>query len=327
MSVTLHQYAVQADDTIQTIARSQLGDVTRWVDIVALNKLRRPYISSDLPDQFGSLLGQFALQGSLAAGATQISNWDTTQPGYASSLTLFAVGNIVLFTTPSASGSMVYDAAQITAVTQTALGGGSSLLLGVTLLPISDYHSLTQTLTASIGGMQTHPAGATLQVYGNPTVLSTAVARTGDLLALPVSTLDQQGGVTATTDLTDALGTDQALDHNGQKQVGPTGAVLTVAGIQNVTQALRIRVNTAPGELQQHPGFGCEIQYYLGARQDSYWPSLAQALVHDCVLQDPRVQSVDAMQFTQVEDTDFIRMDVAVAAGGQLLTNTIPLSQ
>lgn len=327
MTTTLVRYAVQADDTVQDIAQAQMGDRTRWLDIVALNQLRRPYISADLADQFGPLLGTFALQSPLAAGATQISGWDVALSGYAASATLLATGNIVLVTTPAASGDVAYDAAQIGAVQMGTDPSTGHPTLAFALTPLADYRSLTGTMTINPQGLGAYAVGTTVQVYGDPTRLSTAVARIGDYLTLPVPTEDQQGNVAdpSAQAVIDALGRDAALDVTGQKSVGPDGDVATVAGTQNVAQALRIRINTVPGELTQHPDFGCDIQFYLGARQDAYWPSLAQALIHDCILSDPRVHDVTAMSFTQAGDADLIDATVQLAEGGQIVLAGVPV--
>src|SRR5437763_1762291 len=102
MSITVRKYSVHADETVQDIARTQLGDRDLWIDIVGLNRLRRPYISQDLPDQFGPMVGTLQLQQGLSKGDTQLIHWDATI--VSTSLSLLAVGNILLFVSFNSNG-------------------------------------------------------------------------------------------------------------------------------------------------------------------------------------------------------------------------------
>src|SRR2546430_1038012 len=280
MSVSIKKYSIHAEESIQDIAQTQLGDRDLWIDIVGLNRLRRPYISQSLPDQFGPMIGTLQLQQGLTKGDTQLIHWDATI--VSTSLSLLAVGNILLFTSFDSAGDPVYDSALISNVVQTIAPGSAHLRLQLDLTSISNYNSSTRTMSLSSSpGMQSdHTAGEVFQVYGSPFLVNTVVFQMGDSLSLPVTSTNQSGGVSAISvlDIVDSLGIDVGLSNLGQKFASASGDIGTVVGIDNVKQALRTRVNTVPGELGMHPDYGCYLQFYVGTNQDASWPALAKAL-------------------------------------------------
>lgn len=328
MSISVTKYAVKDHETIQDIAQYQLGARTRWLDIVSLNNLRAPYISDVLTDHLGPIIGTLTLQQSLSAGETRISNWDTYLESL--SITLLIPGSIIVFVTTTVQGDILYDAAVIDSTTMSVAAGSAHVLLNMNLLAISEYRSLSRTLstTRTTGMQRDHSAGERFYVYSNPFMLSTAVAKVGDLINLPVNAVLEPGNVVALTlsDIVDALGVDIALTSHGQKTVAADGDVQTVSGIANLKQAIKFRINTVPGELGMHPGYGCMIQFYLGTAQSAAWADLVQSLIHDCLLQDPRINTVDSITYVQKGDAGFVNVQVTVSESSHVLSDIFPLS-
>ncbi len=329
MSLSVKKYSVADGDTIQSIAQYQLGDRNLWIDIVGLNRLRSPYIGNDLPDQFGSMLGILNLQSSLVEGSTQITHWDASLAGYTSSISFLEVGSIILFSNVDEFGNKIYDAALITEVDQSVASGSGHIQLQINFVSINSYKSATRDmiLNSRAGIKYSHGVGESFQVYGSPFELTTVVAQIGDTISLPVGSPNQSGNIAAISisDIVDALGVDISLDQNGQKKVGPGGDVLFVSGIENMKQALRIRVNTLVGELGLHPEYGSQLQLYVGTNQNSSWSEIAKALVHDCLIQDPRIHDVVNLTYSTVGDASYINAQVQVSEGGQLVSSIIPL--
>ena len=70
------------------------------------------------------------------------------------------------------------------------------------------------------------------------------------------------------------------------------GDIKLVSGIDNLTQAIRIRVVTALKELLFHPTYGCDVRKLLGASNGPLSQIAAGAYVQGAVESDPRVERV-----------------------------------
>lgn len=70
---TYKNYVIRQSDTLETIAQRQLGDASAWPSLISLNKLRYPYISDDIKDQYGTPHAEVMLPSSIAAGNISIN--------------------------------------------------------------------------------------------------------------------------------------------------------------------------------------------------------------------------------------------------------------
>jgi len=70
---TYKNYVVKQSDTLETIAQRQLGDTSAWPSLIPLNKLRYPYISDDIRDQYGTPHAELMLPASVDAGDISIN--------------------------------------------------------------------------------------------------------------------------------------------------------------------------------------------------------------------------------------------------------------
>lgn len=338
MGSILQKYQVKHGDRIQEVAARVLGDTKRWIDIVALNSLRRPYISDDLIDQFGPMLGILPLQFDLVLGDTSIHNWDSTVSSISNnrsynSSSILVPGAILVFTYMNYLGDRIYDAVQLTNVTQGMLYSNGHISLDMDFVGVKSYRSLTRRLVLrgndpsnneNPGLLHDYPAGTLFQVFGSPLQLTTGVARTGDSLNLPVVQSFSDYNITSIKDIIDSLGVDVLLDpQTGQKKAGPNGDLAMVQGMDNVKQAIRIRCSTEPGELLLHPEYGDNLKFYIGYNQESGWPNLATTLLYECIMQDPRVKEVKNMLFRQVGDASFIDVTIVINQTGQIFTTTV----
>jgi len=64
----------------------------------------------------------------------------------------------------------------------------------------------------------------------------------------------------------DPLGTDIALTEEGDLVVAGSGSLGTVEGSENAIQALRLRMRTMQGELDQHPSYGSIFPSMIGTK-------------------------------------------------------------
>ena len=102
----------------------------------------------------------------------------------------------------------------------------------------------------------------------------------------------------------DLFGRDIDLGR-GDIQVS-NGDIAVLAGVPNLSQAIRHRLATAPSELLYHPEYGCQVRVVLGERNDEIRAILAGGFVKRALQQEPRLQSVPTVRVETRED----RMDI-----------------
>lgn len=108
-----------------------------------------------------------------------------------------------------------------------------------------------------------------------------------------------------------AYGTDEGLSNKAQDAT-PTGSPWTQAGLSNLAMQLQHRLNTARGELAElgHPTYGSILPSLIGKVSTDYWMERAKVEAKSCLLEDPRVQSVERVTFTEANGNIFIEGDV-----------------
>ena len=77
-----------------------------------------------------------------------------------------------------------------------------------------------------------------------------------------------------------------------------TGDLETVKGKSNIIQAIRHRLSTRKGELTElgHPQYGSLLHEMIGQPNTEGTRAIIETLVHDCLLQDPRIESILSVQ-------------------------------
>lgn len=74
-------------------------------------------------------------------------------------------------------------------------------------------------------------------------------------------------------------------------QIGPRGGIALARGERDIEQAIRIVLETAPGERVMRPEFGCHIHELVFAPHDAATEGLAIHYVEEALLRwEPRIQ-------------------------------------
>jgi hypothetical protein len=112
---------------------------------------------------------------------------------------------------------------------------------------------------------------------------------------------------------------DLAIDANGDLVLDKNGDFALAYGYANAVQALRLKLETERGELEQHPEFGLPIA--IGSRTSDLTPDQAREIIQSQVLTDPRFSAADV-----AVEPDGTGLRVTVSAEGQAGTGKIPVS-
>jgi phage baseplate assembly protein W len=90
----------------------------------------------------------------------------------------------------------------------------------------------------------------------------------------------------------DLYGTDFALDENGDLELSPSGRIATVAGDDNVKEAIIRRLATAGGEMYRHPEYGAGLVELWGEDNNDVTWAKARRVVRKALSEEPRVKEV-----------------------------------
>lgn len=302
-------YVVQQGDSIEGIAQRLLRDRSRWRDLVALNRLRYPFLSDDPADQLGRPLLTTSLSVPFHGGLVlQLVDYD--QGAYAS-------GNYVLLSgTGGALGQQIWDLTTIFGWGRLRLGymqWSSEMQAGFTAAQLA---ALPQQNLLYLVGVPNHTygSGAPVAVYADPALQRSFVLGTGMLLRLPADASSSNVLLISDSEYRDLLGTDLALGRDGTLSLALRD-LATVSGVDNLAQALRIRLTTELGELIRYPDYGNALLARIGSTD----PSLrlfAYAEVSRAVLADPRIERLRSLSVDQAGDA--LRVSVAANLRGRL---------
>lgn len=312
MAVWFKNIQIRQGDTLDSIATRTLNDAGRAGEIAALNRLRYPFISDDPRDQFGDPVLSTSLSKGYDGGATLVLQ-DT-------SVDAFQATHVVLLTgTGGRIGSTFSD-------TATVVGTGIPGPLGQVWSP-----DLTKVLTAfQLAALPSgnvlyldhqlahqYAAGTGVAIYRNPALDRTFVLGTGATLRLP-GDADLSNILTASAqDFASLLGTDLAVDKDGFLDRTLSG-VTTIAGTQNLAQAVYLRAVTNEGELTWHQDYGnaalAEIGRATPATNAHIYAGLAQ-----CLLADPRISALRNLQMVRDGDAVIASAHLLLADNATLL--------
>ena len=123
---------------------------------------------------------------------------------------------------------------------------------------------------------------------------------------------------------TDPLGTDFALDSNGELQITMSGAIETVCQKDNVAQAIRVNLMTNPHSYLWWDFVGTRLAEYVDQPLTESLKRSVQAIIFGAVESDPRIQAVQDVRIEQsFPDSLVITIQALVSTIGEV---EIPIS-
>ncbi len=138
---------------------------------------------------------------------------------------------------------------------------------------------------------------ATVVIFVNQQNIKSQVLITGSTLLYPP---DPTQSLNLSNSL--LLGTDWRLDGNGYL-LRASNEVATVSGLNNLTQALSLRLVTPLGSLLLHSDYGNGLFDIIGEGGQPYFTGLAKYYIEQCILQEIRVQSATVTDLTFLNGT------------------------
>lgn len=277
---------VQEGDTLERVALRELGSARQWQQLAEINTLRHPYISSNPQDWFGASLESGALSASLASGATSFV-FPATKPS------VWVLDNLILLDA-FVAGVQRFETVRI-----------------------RRYDVASQTVFLKSALENSYPRGTLLSIHSDPDNQQLKVVKPGDRIV--VSVLGSASDIVIDpTETVAGLGQDIKIKDDGLPDLSD-GLLATVVGVENVAQALRMRLSTELGELVRHPRYGSLVQQFVGARGETTFQALVKRAIADTIQGDPRVQRVTSVQTVQVGETLFADAEVVLSDGRTLL--------
>jgi len=95
------------------------------------------------------------------------------------------------------------------------------------------------------------------------------------------------------------LGTDIAIDTDGDLLVGPTGDFVLVTEYDCLRRDILDRLNTIPGDLWNHNDWGCQAGKMLGAKDTPLNRALIARHIRMALEAEPRINSESIVIRTQ----------------------------
>jgi hypothetical protein len=240
--------------TIEEISARYLGDPDRYNEIITLNNLRSPYIDEN--GFFYNLL----------------SNGDGRQFNISSNQNLFIGQKIQL-----SSNTVPISVRKITSIERIT---DTNYL--ITVDGISNLNSLTTIDQAKIKGFLPGTVNSQNQIFIPSDEIVEAESRTYDIPYLKEDTLTGLSKI------------DWLIADNGDVVLNSFGEVALANGLNNLVQAMRMKINTAKGQILSNPEFGLGLQPGINVT-DANIENILQDLT-DMVTQDSRFEGVDNIE-------------------------------
>lgn len=271
--------------TIEEISARYLGDPDRYNEIITLNNLRSPYIDED--GFFYSLL----------------SNGDGRQFNISSNKNLFIGQKIQL-----SSNTVPTFTRKITSIERIT---DTNYL--VTVDGLSDLNSLTTVDQAKMKGFLPGTVNSQNQIYIPSDQVVEAESRTYDIPYLKEDTLTGLSKI------------DWLIADNGDVVLNSFGEVALANGLNNLVQAMRMKINTAKGEILSNPGFGLGLQPGINVT-DANIENILQDLT-DMVTQDSRFEGVDNIELNVLPPEISLSITARLANGRGIfpINFTVPM--
>jgi hypothetical protein len=271
--------------TVEEISARYLGDPDRYNEIITLNNLRSPYIDED--GFFYSLL----------------SNGDGRQFNISSNKNLFVGQKIQLSsnTTPTFTRKIT----SIERITDT------NYL--VTVDGLSDLNSLTTVDQAKMKGFLPGTVNSQNQIFIPSDQAVEAEPRTYDIPYLKEDTLTGLSKI------------DWLIADNGDVVLNSFGEVALANGLNNLVQAMRMKINTAKGQILSNPEFGLGLQPGINVT-DANIENILQDLT-SMVTEDSRFEGVDNIELNVLPPEISLSITARLANGRGIfpINFTVPM--
>lgn len=264
--------------SIEMISARYLGTPDKWIEIATLNGLRSPYI-----DETGFIYNLLS-----NASGRQFNVDDSLQQLY--------IGQQIIL-----SSSVVPQ--QIRHITDVEKISDTNYL--ITVDGLGDLDSLQ---TVNVAKMQAYAPG-TVNSQNQIYIPTNAAADADDRIALPPAFKNDN--------LAKISKIDWLLTDQGDIAINNVGDFRLAGGINNLVQALQLKIRTKKGSLLRHLDYGLGLQAGMSIA-DVESGALLQELTR-LVLQDSRFSGIDRLDITLQGVTLKIDMAVRIAASSGIL--------
>jgi hypothetical protein len=160
----------------------------------------------------------------------------------------------------------------------------------------------------------------------NPDIGSNVDLISGTEIFLPIE-IDPGDGINKekfilTEDFTrDPYGTDIRLDSDGNIVIQENNNMSLISGLENVQQAIDLRLNTMTGSMIKQSAFGITAQAGIAGTELAI--KYLKTAIRSSLTQDPRIESVENMIVSLDSDVLNISMDVNVIGAEESLPVTV----
>lgn len=296
-------YIVRENDTLESIAEHFYHDRDKWQIIAEYNKLDYPYISSDP------------------------QNYQT----YASGTVVFSLPYVIQNPVVIPAGTQVTAPTLNTQITRYYIVTATVTINPGSLTATANVRCTMKGTIGNVGPNRitqiigANPYGLTVT---NPTAITNGkelnIATTGSILSIPLDDNVTPPQQPITDYYAELCKTDIVLTPSGEFTVGLDGDLLTVTGIDNLTQDLKIRLETAKGDYIVDTTFGTNL-LNIATNNMPQRETLMELEIKEVILADPRVKDVTNVSVEITYPTAYITAEV-VLANDELQTLTFSSS-
>lgn len=271
--------------TIEEISARYLGDPDRYNEIITLNNLRSPYIDEN--GFFYNLL----------------SNGDGRQFNISSNKNLFVGQKVQL-----SSNTTPTFARKITSIERIT---DTNYL--ITVDGLSDLNSLTTVNQAKMKAFLPGTVNSQNQIFIPSDQIVEAESRTYDIPYLKEDTMTGLSKI------------DWLMSDSGDVVLNSFGEVALANGLNNLVQAMKMKINTAKGEIMSDPSFGLGLQPGINVT-DANIENILQDLT-DMVTQDSRFEGVDNIELNVLPPEISLSITARLANGRGIfpINFTVPM--
>ncbi len=277
IDISSHGYKFEvpfpAGTNLEWLAQNYLGDAARWMEIVAANNLKAPYI-----DEAGFVLPLLTNANGRQFSVTSIDNLQLNQ--------------------------IVYLYSDTVAVTKRKIQSIKKVTLGNYIISVDGEADLDKYKTANNAKMKSYlpnTVNSQMTIY-IPTDTSTSLNSVDSKLISVINTDEQ---------LLEMAYIDFQLDADGDLVVQQDGFTNIAYGKANLIQALILKFKIALGELMLHPGFGAGIE--IGSSEADVTIDNIKNSIISTVTADPRFKSVESMNIYRESGVVDISLTVLTA--------------
>ena len=267
--------------TIEQIAARYLKDPDKWVELATLNKLTSPYI-----DEEGFTYGL-------------LSNGDGRQVNVDDTVENLYIGQKIILksdTVPSFTRKVI---------NVEKIGLGNFL---VSFDGLADLSRLTTTANATIQGYLPGTVNSQNQIY----IPMDRPSQVDDRIKTP-SHLDEDL-------LTRVSKIDWLLTDDGDVAINQLGDFRLANGLNNLVQALKIKIRTQKGTLMRHLDFGLGLEHGISLADIEAGDVIAA--MNKMVLDDPRFSGIERIDIRINGPTLSVDMSVKIANGSGVVPIT-----